>query len=217
MTFRLVVFDLDGTLIDSIADLALAVNRLVAGLGGRPLALREVSSMVGEGAGLLVRRALSASGAEADPAAALPRFLEIYDAILPGSTAPYPGIPEALAALASHATLTVLTNKPAAATTKLLASLRLASFFPVVIGGDGPLRRKPDPQGLQHILDAAGVSAADTVLVGDSMVDVLTARAAGVTACIARYGFGYAAIEPSALHGDELIADTPADLPRLLI
>jgi phosphoglycolate phosphatase len=218
VTFRLVVFDLDGTLIDSIGDLALAVNRLVGELGGRALRLDEVSAMVGEGAGLLVRRALRAGGVDgADPALALRRFLEIYDSILPGRTRPYEGIPEALTALAPHATLAVLTNKPTAATVKLLETLDLSRFFPLVVGGDGPFRRKPDPDGLCHLLAAAAASPADAVLVGDSMVDLQTARAAGVAACVARYGFGQMVFSASALRGDELLADSPADLPRLLL
>ena len=216
VTFRLVVFDLDGTLIDSIGDLSLAVNRLVAELGGRALALEDVSRMVGEGAALLVQRALQAAGLDSDPAAALRRFLEIYDAILPGTTRPYPGMIEALTALAPRATLAVLTNKPAAATVKLLEAFDLARFFSFVVGGDGPFRRKPDPQGLCHLLEAAGVAAGEAVLVGDSMVDLQAARAGGVAACIARYGFGYAVFSASALRGDELLADSPADLPRLL-
>jgi len=216
VNFRLVVFDLDGTLIDSIGDLALAVNRLVAELGGCPLRLDEVSAMVGEGASLLVRRALAAAGLDTDLAQALPRFLEIYDSVLPGRTRPYAGIPEALEALVPGATLAVLTNKPTAATLKLLGALGLARFFPLVVGGDGPLRRKPDPDGLRHLLDAAGTPPAAAVLVGDSLVDLQTARAAGVRACVARYGFGQATFPASALRGDELLADSPADLPRLL-
>lgn len=172
--------------------------------------------MVGEGAGLLVSRALAASGAEGDPAAALPRFLEIYDALLPGQTRPYPGILEALDALGRRAVLAVLTNKPTPATLKLLESLGLAPHFGLVVGGDGPFRRKPDPEGLLHLLDVAGVAATDAVLVGDSAVDLLTARAAGVTACLARYGFGYAMLQACELRGDELAVDRPADLPRVL-
>ncbi len=218
MTFRLVVFDLDGTLIDSIGDLALAVNRLVGELGGRALRVDEVSAMVGEGAALLVRRALSAGGLDgADPARALRRFLEIYDSILPGQTRPYEGIPDALAALAPHTMMAVLTNKPTAATVKLLEALDLSRFFPLVVGGDGPFRRKPDPDGLWHLLEAVAASPGDAVLVGDSMVDLQTARAAGVAACVARYGFGQSVFDASALRGDELLADSPADLPRLLL
>jgi len=217
VSFRLVVFDLDGTLIDSIGDLTRAVNRLVGELGGRSLGLDEVSAMVGEGAALLVHRALGASGVDTDAARALPRFLEIYDAILPGETRPYPGIPEALAALAPHAMLAVLTNKPTAAAVKLLETLDLSRFFPLVVGGDGPFRRKPHPDGLRHLIAASAASPEEAVLVGDSMVDLQTARAAGVTTCVARYGFGQAVFSASALRGDELLADSPADLPRVLL
>jgi phosphoglycolate phosphatase len=213
----LVVFDLDGTLIDSIGDLAEAVNRLVKERGGRCLGTGQVTGMVGEGAALLVARAFEASGASGNPREALPRFLEIYDSLLPGTTRPYPGVPEMLGALEAIVPLAVLTNKPAAAAMKLLSLLGLAASFRQAVGGDGPFGRKPDPEGLRHLMAEAGVEARDTLMVGDSTIDLLTAQAAGARACLVRYGFGFAALDRSRLGGGEAFADTPSDVVALIL
>lgn len=211
-----IVFDLDGTLIDSIGDLATAVNQLVRERGGRRLEQAEVARMVGEGAGLLVARAFEAAGVADEPRAALPRFLEIYDAILPGQTKPYEGVPEAVAGLSRTSPLAVLTNKPADATRKILSAFGLDRLFVQVIGGDGVERRKPHPDGLQRLMADVGATPATTVMVGDSSVDLKTARAAGTRACIVRYGFGYANFDHGLLDGSELFVDRPVELLKVL-
>lgn len=211
---RLAVFDLDGTLVDSRRDLADATNALLVELGGEPLDVDAVASMVGEGAAVLVRRARAAAGLP-DAPGALARFLQLYDERLTATTLPYPGIVETLAALERTMPLAVLTNKPGRATARLLDALSLHRHFTAVIGGDSPFGRKPDPAGLLHLVAAAGVTAAETVLVGDSHVDLETARRAGTRVCMAAYGFGY----PTArdrLRGDELIAASAGDLRLLL-
>jgi len=213
----LFVFDLDGTLLDSIGDLVVAVNRLVAEWGGRPLHHDAVVKMVGEGADLLVRRALDASGATGDPAAALQRFLEIYDAVLPGDTRPYPGVPEMLQALFPAAPMAVLTNKPTDSAVRILSLLALDRFFTRIVGGDGPVRRKPDPAGLVGLAAEAGVDPRSTWLIGDSTVDLLTAHAAATRVCIVRYGFGFAGFDHSLLRGGEVFADHPADVTAALL
>ena len=211
------VFDLDGTLIDSIADLVVAVNRLVAEWGGRPLHHDAVAKMVGEGASLLVSRAFDASGAVGDPAQALPRFLEIYDAILPGATRPYPGVPEMLQSLAPAAPMAVLTNKPTGSAENILSLLGLDRFFTRIVGGDGPLGRKPGPDGLLGLAAEVGADPRSTWLVGDSTVDLLTAHAASTRVCIVRYGFGFAGFDHSRLRGGEVFADHPAEVTAALL
>ncbi len=211
------VFDLDGTLIDSIADLVVAVNRLVAEWGGRPLHHDAVAKMVGEGANLLVSRAFDASGITGDPAHALPRFLEIYDAVLPGATRPYPGVPEMLQSLAPAAPMAVLTNKPTDSAVKILALLGLDRFFSRIVGGDGPLGRKPAPGGLLGLAAEAGTDPRSTWLIGDSTVDLLTAHAAATRVCIVRYGFGFAGFDHSRLRGGEVFADDPAEVAAVLL
>ena len=211
----LVVFDLDGTLIDSRQDLADSANALIAERGGTPLPVAAITAMVGEGAALLVRRALTAAGLEADLETALPRFLELYDDRLLAHTGLYPGTDQTLRALADRATLAILTNKPQKPTETILAGLEIGRYFSRAIGGDTPFGRKPDPAGLRHLVEASGVSAADTVLVGDSAIDLRTARAAGVRICLVRYGFGFP-LAAGELRGDEMIADRPDSLVALL-
>lgn len=214
--YRLVVFDLDGTLMDSLADLVVAINRLSAEYGGRSLTSDEVARMVGEGAGILVQRAIDASGSRVTLAEALPRFLVIYDALLPGQTRPYSAIPSVVESAARVVRLAVLTNKPADATRKLLDTFDLSRQFFEIIGGDGAFRRKPHPDGLLHLASAAGILPSETLLVGDSTVDLQTAHNAGTGICVARYGFGQVTFDSGELRGDEHFIDSPEDLLAIL-
>ena len=211
----LLVFDLDGTLIDSRRDLADAANALIVEHGGQPLPVEAITAMVGEGAPLLVRRAMSAAGADVDLRTALPRFLELYDQRLLVHTRLYDGTRDALEQLASDSVLAILTNKPQHHTHRILEGLKVAPLFRWVIGGDTPHGRKPEPAGLNHLLMLANTSPDDTIMVGDSPIDLRTARAAGTRLCVVRYGFGFDLTIPE-LRGDELIASKPSDLPNLL-
>lgn len=216
---RLIAFDLDGTLVDSRRDLADAANALVLELGGTPLAEEAVGRMVGEGARVLVERALAGAGLRdraADPRfirEALARFLVLYDDRLLAHTAPYPGIVDAVTALRPRARTAVLTNKPTPSTERLLEGLGLRALFDDVVGGDGPYPRKPDPASLLHLMARHRVPAAGTVLVGDSRIDFETARAAGTAVCLARYGFGYEQFPLDHLTGAEEVVDDPAEIP----
>jgi phosphoglycolate phosphatase len=211
----LVVFDLDGTLIDSRRDLADAANALIVEHGGQTLPVDAIARMVGEGAPLLVRRALKAAGLELDLRAALARFLELYDERLLVHTQLYDGTRKALEALAPRAVLAILTNKPQHPTDRILEGLGIASFFRWVVGGDTPHGRKPDPGGLNHLMSLADAGRDETVMVGDSAIDLRTARAAGTRICLVRYGFGFHTAE-AELTGDELIAGSPSELPTIL-
>jgi phosphoglycolate phosphatase len=212
---QLVVFDLDGTLIDSHRDLADATNALLQDLGATPLDTDVVTSMVGEGAAVLVRRALTRAGLDPETPNALDRFLAHYDQRLLATTLPYPGMTDALGTLGRTKRLAVLTNKPVKASQRILEGLGLASAFADVIGGDTPFGRKPNPAGLLDLAARAKCSAAQTLLVGDSPVDLVTARNAATHICLARYGFGYR-FEPGDFAGDELFIDSPHDLPAVL-
>jgi len=211
--FQLIVFDLDGTLVDSRRDIADAANALLVERGAAPLSEGTIGRMVGDGAAMLVARALEAAGLPAT-ADALPRFIELYEERLLVHTRPYPEIPEVLAGLSARASLAVLTNKPIDATRRILAGLDLARYFPDhrVIGGDGPFPRKPDPTSLRHLAEAAGVPLDDTVLVGDSIIDWRTARNAEAAVCLASYGFGFAAFPIDQLRAGEWIVESPGDL-----
>lgn len=206
---RLVVFDLDGTLIDSRRDLADSANALIAECGGQQLPVETIAAMVGEGAALLVRRLIKASGIDVDLHQALPRFLELYDERLLVHTRLYDGTREMLERLAGVAPLAILTNKPQRPSERILDGLDIAPMFRWIVGGDTPHGRKPDPAGLAHVIAAAGVGAQETLMVGDSAIDLRTARAAGTRVCLASYGFGFRTTS-GLLDGAELIADTPS-------
>jgi phosphoglycolate phosphatase len=214
---QLVVFDLDGTLVDSRRDLADSVNALLADLGRAPLDQHLIGTLVGDGAKQLVERALAATGAGDPPADALDRFLAHYDRRLLVHTAPYDGVMEMLETLEARGIRrAVLTNKPQAASERVLEGLALRQWFDAdVIGAEGEFARKPDPAGLRALAARAGVPLEATLLVGDGGQDVETARRAGARVCGARYGFGF----PTAvdlLDDSDWIIDTPMGLLALL-
>jgi len=214
---RLYIFDLDGTLVDSLRDLADSANDLLVEHGGTPLSLDAISRMVGEGAATLVMRFFKEAGIERPPDA-LERFLAIYDTKLLNHTREYAGISETLAALKARGALAVLTNKPLEATRRILDGLNLSSFFDrdAVIGGDGPLKRKPDPAGLLHLCSRMNVAPPDAILIGDSLVDWETAKNAGARIALARYGFGFLEFPQEKLNGRELLIDSPRELLALV-
>jgi phosphoglycolate phosphatase len=212
---RLVVFDLDGTLVDSKKDLADAANALIAELGGTPQTEEAIAAMVGEGAALLVQRALAAAGLPPATPGALEAFLRHYDRRLLRHTRPYDGMLAVLCALHATRRISVLTNKPAQATLRILRELGFEPLLNGVIGGDTPFGRKPDPSGLRQLIADAGATAATTLLVGDSAVDLETARRAGTAVCLARYGFGFR-FAGSEFRGDEFFIDAPAELLNVI-
>jgi phosphoglycolate phosphatase len=210
----LVVFDLDGTLVDSREDLTSSVNDVLAGLGAAPLTVDEVEHMVGDGARALMQRALAHAGSTAPLDEALAAFHRCYAGRLLETTRPYPGVVDVLVSLQTSARLAVLTNKPIAPTQRLLDHFGWTTTFGRVIGGDGPFPRKPDPAGLVDLIRWAGASPATTMMVGDSMVDVAVARSIGAVACVAAWGFG-ANRGDLALRGDELVAHAAHDVEAL--
>jgi phosphoglycolate phosphatase len=208
----LVAFDLDGTLVDSATDLASAASALTVELGGRPLTRAQVVGMVGEGAALLVRRALAAAGLDEATPGALDRFLALYDERLLDTTRLYAGLPRVLETLDPLVPLAVVTNKPTAPALRVLEALGVRRHFIDVIGGDGVWPRKPDPAGLRSL--RAHADGGPVVLVGDSPVDAATASNAGAPFVLAAYGFGAAAFaeEPPT----PFVAAVPDDLPRAI-
>jgi phosphoglycolate phosphatase len=147
--------------------------------------------MVGDGAKMLVARALKAADVNVDLHDALDRFREIYDRRLLVHTRPYEGIVPLVRSLAGRATLAVLSNKPATPSERILEAFEIRTCFAAVIGGDAAFARKPDPAGLRSLIADAGVLPEATLMVGDSMIDLETARHAGARGCFARYGFGH--------------------------
>ena len=214
-SISLVVFDLDGTLVDSWKDLADAANALVGEYGRPALPDAAIAEMIGDGAGVLVQRVCTAAGLGTAPPDAVPRFLAIYDRVMLNHTQPYPGVPAMLDALGARVPLAVLTNKPHEATRRMLDAFDLARRFTACIGSEAGFPRKPDPTALCHLVAQAGATRDTTVLVGDSAIDLDTARRAGVRVCLARYGFGYRP-EFEPLRPGELAVDSPADLVRII-
>lgn len=211
---QLVVFDLDGTLVDSSEDLAAAVNATLAAVapGAPALQHAQVRALIGSGARNLVARSLEAAAVELPVEEVLPVFLDRYRSCLLDRTRPYPGVREALERLADRR-LAVLSNKPGEMSRAILAGLGLADrFFRVWGGGDVP-GRKPDPAGLRLLLADAGVEPRQAAIVGDSAIDVRTGRAAGVATVGVSYGFDAASFadDPPDVRVDDL-----RELPELL-
>jgi len=209
----IIALDLDGTLIDSARDLAESIGEMLEGYGASPLPLSEVVTMVGEGAPILVRRALKDAGLNAEPREALARFLEIYDRRLMNHTVPYDGITESLALAVRRGPLAVLTNKPLGPSIGLLEALGMRGFFSRIIGGDSELGRKPDPAGLLSLKALA--PSEPIVMVGDSPADWKAAEAANVPFVFARYGFGAAKFQAAPPH-TRLVIDHARELDRAL-
>jgi phosphoglycolate phosphatase len=186
----LLIFDLDGTLIDSKRDLALSVNATRAHMGMGPLDIGKVSSYVGNGAPVLIRRALGEQATDALVDEALEFFLEYYREHKLDYTRLYPGVKESLDRLrAAGKRLAVLTNKPVAPSRGIVEGLGVSGHFFQIYGGNSFAFKKPNPIGVEKLMAEAGVDRGRTLMVGDSGVDVETARNAGVQACGVTYGF----------------------------
>ncbi len=203
---RTVIFDLDGTLVDTAPDLAAAANRLLVRHGHRPLPLETLRNFVGGGARLLLERAFAATGMPLDSPSLdteiLPAFLADYEAHIADRSRPYPGVCATLTALreAGH-TLAIATNKPQKLTEKLLHILNLTDMFAAIIGRDAAPHPKPHRAHLDHALAMSG-DKPPAVMVGDSITDLQAARAAGLPAILVPYGY---TPEPAHRLGADLV------------
>ena len=215
---RLLVFDLDGTLIDSRLDLVHSVNAMLRHIGRPELDGDVIASYVGDGAPVLVRRALSDTDDEELSRSALEYFLGYYRLHKLDHTTVYEGIPETLAGLARPSNgvqrqMAILTNKPVNASRDIVRALGLGDFFVSVYGGNSFTTKKPDPLGVRTILQETGVAAEEALMIGDSSVDVLTGRNAGLWTCGVAYGFAPHTLEEVA---PDVVVETPRELGELL-
>jgi phosphoglycolate phosphatase len=209
---RALIFDLDGTLIDSKLDLALSVNAALEEMGRPALPHEQVYGYVGQGAPMLIQRALGAGANEEECQRALDFFLRYYRAHMLDNTVTYPGVREGLEQLA-HLPMAVLTNKPVRFSRAIVEGLGLAKYFRYVYGGNSFERKKPDPMGTEALLRDFGVAPREAMIVGDSEVDVQTARNSDTWACGVTYGLG------SARLGDyppDILLDSLTELPACL-
>jgi phosphoglycolate phosphatase len=189
----LIIFDLDGTLVDSRRDIATSVNELLSRLGRRRLANEQIYGFIGNGVRRLLERSLGEASAQ-EIEQSLQIFLPIYRSHLLDTTRPYPGVRESLESLSKGRTLAVLTNKPRPESVAVLEGLELNSFFDTVYGGESFPQRKPDPVGINTLLESAGVAKERALMVGDSRVDYEAARNAAIPICMVSYGLGAAEI-----------------------
>jgi len=209
---RLLVFDLDGTLVDSKLDLALSVNAMRGDMGLAPLSLDLIASYVGHGVTLLVRRSLGNLATSENVEKGLAFFLDYYRCHMLDHTAPYPGVAEALAKLSSLR-MAVLTNKPVNFSREMLSRLGFAPSFAYIYGGNSFPQKKPDPVGLLKLMEDLHLSARQTLMIGDSDTDVLTGRNAGVWTCGVTYGFGAHTLQ---IVSPDVLIDDMRELPALL-
>src|SRR5229473_1281879 len=209
---RALIFDLDGTLIDSKLDLIRSVDAMLQEMGREELHEDTISGYIGHGAPQLVGQALGENATEADRQRALQFFLAYYEDHKMDSTCAYPGVPEALEHLAAFP-MAILTNKPVRISARILEGLGLSKYFRAVYGGNSFETKKPDPLGALTILRDLGATPAETMLIGDSEVDVQTARNAGTFAAAVNYGFG---THDRAAHPADIYLDRFTDLVPLL-
>jgi phosphoglycolate phosphatase len=218
---RLLVFDLDGTLIDSRLDLIHSVNAMLRHIGRPELNGDVIASYVGDGAPALVRRALGDSDDEALLRVALEYFLGYYRLHKLDHTTVYKGIPEVLAGLAADGVpsngvrrqMAVLSNKPVNPSRDIVQALGLGDFFVCVYGGNSFATKKPDPLGVRTILQETGFTADEALMIGDSSIDVLTGRNAGLWTCGVTYGFAPHSLEEAP---PDVLIESPRELGELL-
>jgi phosphoglycolate phosphatase len=209
---RALIFDLDGTLIDSKVDLIHSVNAMLHEMQRPQLAAETISGYIGHGAPQLVARALGGTATEHELKRALQFFLGYYEEHKMDNTRVYPGVPDTLVQL-SHIPMAVLTNKPVRISVRILNLLGLASHFRVIYGGNSFESKKPDPVGANKILQEFGIAAREALIIGDSEVDVQTARNAGAHAAAVNYGFG---VHDRTAHPADVYLDRFSELADLV-
>ena len=209
---ELLVFDLDGTLVDSELDLANSVNATLEKIGRKPLSVELIASYIGQGVIVLISRSLGGEASQELVEQATEIFLEHYRRHMLDNTATYPGVREALAELEGRK-MAVLTNKPVRFSRDMLKGLGLAERFLQIYGGNSFETKKPDPFGLNRLMEETGAAASGTLMIGDSVSDVLAGRNAGAWTCGVNYGFGAPTLDEAP---PDIRINDLRELPKLL-
>jgi phosphoglycolate phosphatase len=212
---RALIFDLDGTLIDSKLDLALAINAMLDHAGRAQHVHETIFGFVGNGAEMLVRKSFGEGVAEEDVKRGLAYFLSYYRSHMLDNTVLYPGVVEALDRFSQleKYSMAVLTNKPVHFSRAIIDGLNLTRYFVSVYGGNSFEKKKPDPTGIEVLLGEMHASRDQAMMVGDSHVDIRTARNAGIFACGVTYGFD---LEGLRIHPPDVLVDNLVELPGQL-
>jgi phosphoglycolate phosphatase len=223
LTATTIVFDLDGTLIDTAPDLVESLNHTIAARDLAPVGYEDLTHLVGQGARVMIQRAFALRGAplaEEDVPALLDRFIDHYEAGMPGKSRPYPGLIEALDRLSGAGfRLAVCTNKMERLALPLLERLGLTSYFAAITGGDTFAFRKPDPAHILATVERAGGTADKVLMIGDSINDILAARNGNIPSIAVPFGYSDVPVEELGAshvisHFDELTVELVRELTR---
>jgi len=212
---RGLIFDLDGTLIDSKLDLALSVNAMLDHMGSPQHVHETIFGFVGNGAEALVRKSLGDGASDEEVKRGLGYFLSYYRTHMLDNTVLYPGVQEALDEFrrSERYAMAVFTNKPVNFSRAIIEGLNLSNRFVAVYGGNSFERKKPDPMGIEVLLRDLKATREEAMMVGDSQVDVQTARNSGILACGVTYGLG---LEGMRAHPPDVMVDNLLELPKKL-
>jgi phosphoglycolate phosphatase len=212
---RALIFDLDGTLIDSKLDLALAINAMLEHMGRGEHAHETIFGFVGNGAETLVRKSLGDGATEEEVKRGLGYFLSYYRSHMLDNTVLYPGVVEALERFREleQYSMAVFTNKPVHFSRAIIEGLKLSRYFVAIYGGNSFEKKKPDPMGIEVLLSEMRASRGQAMMVGDSQVDMKTARNARILACGVTYGFD---LEGLRIHPPDILVDNLMELPARL-
>lgn len=211
MPIELIIFDLDGTLVDSSRDIANAVNHAIAPYGARPLTVAETIGLIGEGITRLIEKVIAREQLDADRDTLISRFLEYYAEHLVDETTVYPGVRETLEQLAG-CRKAVISNKREALSVKILEKLALAKYLDMIVGSDTTEERKPSPLPVRYVVEKFDIKSRDAVIVGDSNYDIEAGKAAGIRTVSVTYG--YKTLD--FLRGSDFIIESMFELPGIL-
>jgi phosphoglycolate phosphatase len=206
MPIKLIIFDLDGTLVDSSVDICNALNYAIRPYSSSEVSVEEMIALVGEGATALIGKLIKKRGMDLDPPTLLRRFLDYYRTHLTDHSAPYPGVEKTLRAL-SRQKKAVVSNKLEALSIQLLKTLDLLEYFNYVAGGDTNLQKKPSPVPIFNVLSRFDTLPSDALFVGDSIYDMAASRAARVKSVAALYGYGSPGFSDGADYSIERIEE----------